>query len=50
MKRDEKFGSGRSSAQERVRKRATNETRYDALLDRALRRKQYEKRYGRSEY
>jgi hypothetical protein len=50
MKRNEKFESGRTSAQERTRRRALNESRYDELLDRALRRRQYEKRYGRSVY
>lgn len=50
MKRNEKIGTGQSSAQERSRRQATNETRYDDLLDRALRRRQYLKRYGRGDY
>jgi hypothetical protein len=49
MKRTDKEVT-QPSAQERSRRRASNETRYDELLDRALRRKQYEKRYGRGDY
>jgi hypothetical protein len=39
-----------SSAEERPRRRAVNEARYDELLDRAMRRRQYEKRFGRDDY
>ncbi|MGI6083640.1 MAG: hypothetical protein ACOYEP_12305 [Limnochordia bacterium] len=39
-----------SSAEGRPRRKAVNEARYDELLDRAMRRRQYEKRYGRDDY
>ena len=51
VKRSGKSGpSNQSAFQERSRRRADNEARYDELLDRAMRRRQYEKRYGRDDY
>lgn len=51
MKRNDKSEViSQPAAQERDRRRANNETRYDDLLDRAMRRRQYEKRFGRGDY
>jgi hypothetical protein len=49
LKRNDKSTQQPASA-DRGRRRAFNEARYDELLDRALRRREYEKRFGRGDY
>ncbi|NLN19253.1 MAG: hypothetical protein GX162_08280 [Firmicutes bacterium] len=50
MKKSTRVDVNQTSSGDRPRRRALNEARYDELLDRAMRRRQYEKRYGRDDY